>query len=282
MKKVAYISDIHGNLEALLAAMDDIKSQKIHDIYILGDMVGDCANPKQVLKFIRDNKLIPIMGNREQLVLDIRDRKLGDISGISQIAPMVWTYEQLDKPELLFIESMPKYRQYSINGKTNYINHGSPKSISELVHKGTNQRLWEIMKGVGTSFYGYGHTHQCWQGKIRGQSFLNPGSLGLPYIKMGYSHYAVVEYTEKDINIEKRVIKYDVQKTINKIRQNMSEETGPWSKGIICSLITGKNISLDFIKYAFNMAKEMGSKEYFIPNDIFALADKKYDWPLDV
>ena len=43
MEKVAVISDIHGNLEALKAVLSDIEARKITKIICLGDVNGTCV-----------------------------------------------------------------------------------------------------------------------------------------------------------------------------------------------------------------------------------------------
>ena len=47
--KRALISDIHGNLEALLAVLADIRNQSVDDIYCLGDIIGYGPNPCECL-----------------------------------------------------------------------------------------------------------------------------------------------------------------------------------------------------------------------------------------
>ena len=45
----AIISDIHSNLEAFQAVLDDIKSQNITEVYCLGDVVGYGPNPRECI-----------------------------------------------------------------------------------------------------------------------------------------------------------------------------------------------------------------------------------------
>src|SRR2546425_6065045 len=50
--RIALISDVHSNLEALLAVLNKIDSMKINDVYCLGDIVGYGADPKEVIKIL--------------------------------------------------------------------------------------------------------------------------------------------------------------------------------------------------------------------------------------
>ncbi len=70
----ALISDVHGNLEALTAVMDDIKSNgKVEEILFLGDAVGYGANPNEVLQIIDRNCRIKLMGNHDYSALGLLD-----------------------------------------------------------------------------------------------------------------------------------------------------------------------------------------------------------------
>jgi predicted phosphodiesterase len=52
MPKLAIISDIHGNIDALTAVLEDIDSQKPDEIICLGDTVGYGAAPQNALRWL--------------------------------------------------------------------------------------------------------------------------------------------------------------------------------------------------------------------------------------
>lgn len=64
--KIALISDIHGNLEALTAVLEDIDNQGVDALYCLGDVVGYGPNPCECLSTIRDRCAKVILGNHDQ------------------------------------------------------------------------------------------------------------------------------------------------------------------------------------------------------------------------
>lgn len=65
----AIISDIHSNLEALSAVLEDIQKRGIKKIYCLGDILGYGPNPKECLDMIIDKVDICVMGNHDYAVL---------------------------------------------------------------------------------------------------------------------------------------------------------------------------------------------------------------------
>ena len=53
--KIAIISDVHGNLEALKATLKDIQKRNIDKIYCLGDTLAKGVHPKECIKLIKEN-----------------------------------------------------------------------------------------------------------------------------------------------------------------------------------------------------------------------------------
>ncbi len=70
---IAFISDLHSNLEALDAALQDIAVQKPDSIVCLGDIVGYGANPREVILKTREVSQIVLLGNHDAALLDDRD-----------------------------------------------------------------------------------------------------------------------------------------------------------------------------------------------------------------
>ena len=61
--KIAIISDIHGNLEALKATLKDIEKRKVDKIICLGDIIAKGVHPKECIELIRKNCEIVLQGN---------------------------------------------------------------------------------------------------------------------------------------------------------------------------------------------------------------------------
>ncbi|MEE9542311.1 MAG: metallophosphoesterase family protein, partial [Thermodesulfobacteriota bacterium] len=61
--RYAIISDIHSNLEALRAVLDDIDNRRVDKIVSLGDIVGYNANPNETVDLIRERGIMSIAGN---------------------------------------------------------------------------------------------------------------------------------------------------------------------------------------------------------------------------
>ena len=90
----ALISDIHGNLEALNAVLQDIQEQRIDRIVCLGDLVGYGPNPCECLDLVIANATVTILGNHDQ-------GALFDPEGFNTGAEraIFWTRAQLEKAD---------------------------------------------------------------------------------------------------------------------------------------------------------------------------------------
>jgi len=126
--KRAIISDIHGNLEALQAVLEDIDAQGVDAIFCLGDVVGYGPNPCECVKLVRDRCQLVILGNHDQ-------GALFDPDGFNVGAERAirWTRAQLEHHDRLprnasdplndFLGMLP--RQHSVDGML--FVHGSPR-----------------------------------------------------------------------------------------------------------------------------------------------------------
>lgn len=65
----AIISDIHSNLEALQAVLEDIDQRKVKQIVCLGDVIGYGPNPKECLDLVQQRCRVCLMGNHDHAVL---------------------------------------------------------------------------------------------------------------------------------------------------------------------------------------------------------------------
>lgn len=84
MRRLAFIADIHPNLEALKAVLEEIGEE---EVYSLGDIVGHGANPREVMELLMKKRVPFIAGNHDQVVAS------GVTSGFNARAGMaaLWT-----------------------------------------------------------------------------------------------------------------------------------------------------------------------------------------------
>src|SRR5262245_13542615 len=87
---IAILSDIHSNLEALQAVLDDIDRHGISEIYCLGDVVGYGPDPRACLDRVMDCRLV-LLGNHDQAAMFDPDGFCGPAS-----RAIFWTRDVLE------------------------------------------------------------------------------------------------------------------------------------------------------------------------------------------
>ena len=104
--RIGFLSDIHGNREALDACLAQAERQRIDRFVILGDLVGYGADPVYVLDKIMElhaqHNALVLLGNHDAAVVS------GAIDGMNQYAreAILWTHDELDKDQIAFLKSL--------------------------------------------------------------------------------------------------------------------------------------------------------------------------------
>src|SRR5574344_2491678 len=78
--KIAVISDIHGNMQALDAVLEDIKEQKCEKILCLGDIAMAGPEPQKAVEYVMNKPIwIVIQGNTDKLISDFSPETLKSV-----------------------------------------------------------------------------------------------------------------------------------------------------------------------------------------------------------
>lgn len=211
--KVAVISDVHANLEALQAVLSDAGGS---DLYCLGDLVDYGANPNEVIAILEESRAVAIMGNHDRAALT------GDTSMLNPKAAMssIWTKSRLTRESVGYLESLRDEMRVRLGDVDAYFTHGSPDDhLWEYVDPRTHSDLFgHFLKKTGVRLMGLGHTHlpYVWRGE-EGVVF-NPGSVGQPRDGDRRASYALVS-AEGGVDVEVRRVEYDVEEAARKIRE---------------------------------------------------------------
>jgi predicted phosphodiesterase len=180
--RIAVLSDIHSNLQALNKALSFIEGAEVNEIYCLGDIVGYGGNPNECVELIRRRAVKVVMGNHD--VAAVNPKKADYFTKPGKIAAQ-WTNEVLSKENLDYLAGLP-------------LIDNTPRCT--LVHAGpSSPESWEYVLSIPIAEKQFSHftTDICFIGHSHipaicgedlatfsfktGQRFLiNVGSLGQP------------------------------------------------------------------------------------------------------
>jgi predicted phosphodiesterase len=119
-RRIALISDVHGNLPALEAVLAAIGEQRVDAIWCLGDLVGYGAQPNECVDLAARSVELCLIGNHDLVVLDRLD--ISDFSQNAAVAAQ-WTREQLAPDARAYLEKLePRDEAHAVG-----LFHGSPR-----------------------------------------------------------------------------------------------------------------------------------------------------------
>lgn len=150
--RLALLSDIHANLEALTAVLQDIEKRQVDEIACLGDVVGYGADPVACLELIESNCRIRLMGNHESAALEqMDDQALNDVARRS----MIWTREQLGDRHVALIESFEMEKRI---GNLHLV-HASPFEPENWHYVLTPKGALRAFEATDAFICFFGHSH---------------------------------------------------------------------------------------------------------------------------
>lgn len=182
--RVAALYDIHGNLPALEAVLQDLRVVGVDAVVVGGDVLPG-PMPRETLACLlaMDWPVHFIHGNGDRVVAAFLAG--GDIAEVPEAFrdTIAWTGQQLDAAQLALLATWPTTRELEIPGvgRTLFC-HATPRSDVECVTRVTPEsRLSSVFAGVDAEVVVCGHTHMQFDRRVAGRRVVNAGSVGMPF-----------------------------------------------------------------------------------------------------
>jgi len=221
--RMAVFSDVHSNIHALDAVLDDIERRDVDLIVCLGDLVGYGAFPNEVIETIRKRNIPTIRGNYDDGVgfgksecgcayKKPEEEERGQRS-------FEWTKAHVTERNRRYLASLLDGMTLEVHGKTLWFVHGSPRRINEYLFEDRPENFLKHVLGdrsVDALFFG--HTHLPYDRLVEGVHFVNTGSAGKPKDGDPRAAYALVAVTEAGLSVEFPRVGYDVAAAAKAIR----------------------------------------------------------------
>jgi predicted phosphodiesterase len=217
MMRVAALYDIHGNLPALEAVLDDVRRARVDHVVIGGDVVPG-PMPRETMDALLglELPLSFIRGNGEREVLEMRAGGEGTAIPERYRDAMRWVGAELAPEHVRQIAHWPATLHHQVLGLGEVLFcHATPDSDSELVTARTpDARVVALFAGVGAHVVVCGHTHMAFDRAVGAQRVVNAGSVGMPFGAPG-AHWLLL-----GPEIEARCTPYDVVAAAERIRRD--------------------------------------------------------------
>jgi diadenosine tetraphosphatase ApaH/serine/threonine PP2A family protein phosphatase len=224
--RVAVVSDIHGNLQALEAVLASIDRDAPDEIWCLGDLVGYGPRPNRCCALVAERADVCLIGNHDLVALGLLDL---EIFSPDAAAAGAWTAEVLEPEARAFLETLePKGDRQGVG-----LFHASPRDA-----------VWEYVLSPGIAYAGLaatsqdlvlvGHSHVALVFRLSTTTLataaegteaelgderwlLNPGSVGQPRDGDPRAAWLLLDLDARRATF--RRVEYDVEGTQAEIRE---------------------------------------------------------------
>lgn len=237
MSRYIILSDIHGNMPALVAVVRDICDRRrgngreqIKGIILLGDLIDYGMQSNEVVGFIRDeleqqvgaSVVMSVWGNHEHVCLTGRD--YDRLSSERTVASAKYTASILTGETRTYLESQMERSgsaETMIDNKRVFVVHGSRQDplfggiFPEDVHG--NYDSYDVVFSGHTHFpHSFARFYPCDDDRLRRKKptvFVNPGSVGQPRNRNPFAQYAV--WDSESGQTELCAVQYDIEKAMS-------------------------------------------------------------------
>ncbi len=226
--RYALLSDIHANMEAFTAVLDDIRRRGgVDEYWCLGDIIDYGPDPSACIQLLRQLPHICVAGNHDMVAIG-----KADVNRFNPDAALTigWTQQQISQDDIEYLDDLPQVIE---RGNFTMV-HGSPR-----------QPLWEYLLSSGsaeesfnyfsTKYCLVGHSHKplmfrqkedggCFSiqlsesiGQVLGdkRAIFNPGSIGQPRDGDPRASYAIYDDESKVVRLCR--VAYDINATQQKM-----------------------------------------------------------------
>jgi putative phosphoesterase len=181
-KKIAVISDIHGNHSALKAVLNRIDEESnVEHIYCLGDLIGIGYETNEVLeRLFSRNDISFVLGNHDEAILDIIAGREPYSEG-KEREHHKWIASRMDSKFIKYLSKIPTKMLANYNGKNFLFVHYHLNDSNEFIKvdkEPTAEKLDSHYRNTDVDVICFGHHHVIHYFKSKERIYLNPSSLG--------------------------------------------------------------------------------------------------------
>lgn len=195
--RIAIISDIHANYEALFSLSDML--EKSDQIICLGDLIGYYCQVNEVLDYVREHNVRCVVGNHDDYLL----------RGCPPNVPLAVRFgieyadRVIDPDHRRWLASLPLVWAGKLEAHSFFCVHGSPwHPLEDYLY--ADNPLLSSLDGFGFDVIAFGQTHRLLQKTNTKPFWLNPGSVGQPRDLPGSASIVIIDSRTLAVEVVRR------------------------------------------------------------------------------
>lgn len=217
--RIAFFTDIHGNLPALKSILNDIKNNNIDKIICLGDVVGLGPKSKECLDLIQENNIDMVLGNNELNIMygTNIDSSIED----EEAKHYLWIKNCLDEKNMSYLNNCKYMIEEEIDGIKLLFEHFLIEDINKKLPFYSleilkNGKVNDILNTLNYDYIFVGHEHRDFNIENSKTHLIDMGSSGCRHDNI--TRYTILDINDK-VNIETKMLQFNRSELINDIKE---------------------------------------------------------------
>jgi predicted phosphodiesterase len=218
---IALLSDVHGNAVALEAVLRDLEALGPDRVVCLGDVAGWGPQPSECVRLLAEAGCAVVMGNSDAWMLSPEPFSEPTEEQRRNEEIEWWCRSQLGPEDLATLGAYEPTVDLELGEDALLLCcHGSPRSYNDPMHSDTPGGVLDAMlAGVGADAVAAGHTHVPMVRRHGELLLVNPGSVGIPYVRLPeggainpvWAEYALLSHCEGRLDVSLRRVPFDLE-----------------------------------------------------------------------
>lgn len=198
--KIAVLSDIHGNIEALGEVLREAKKIKIEHIFVLGDLVGYYYHPDEVLKLLNDWPTDMIQGNHEKMLVESIENKNRETEISNKYGSGIKIAKKKLSSEIIHhLTNLPTRKRVVLDNIEFELCHGSPWDNDFYIYPDSDKEIFDRCRIKAADFVFLGHSHHPFVFNKNDCLIANVGSVGQSRQTGGVANWCIVDTSNKSL-----------------------------------------------------------------------------------
>lgn len=214
--RIAALYDIHANLPALEAVLQEVEAARPDLILFGGDVAAGPMPVKTVERLMQLSRPAHfVRGNADRLLVERFDGLPPAANTPAAVVETTqWAARQLNQEQRDFLAAFSERAVLPVDGLGDALFcHASPRSDEEILTAATpEERVRRALEGVDQPLVVCGHTHMQYERQVNGIRLVNAGSVGMPYGKVG-AYWALLG---PEVSLQRT--RYDLEGAAERIR----------------------------------------------------------------
>lgn len=216
--KVAILSDLHSNFEALHALSDDLAQADA--VLCLGDLLGYYCQVNETMAWVRQHVTHCVLGNHDHYVLHGCPENLPPAARFGA----EFAARTLDPGHAAWLRQLPLTWEGRLDNRSFLLVHGSPwDPLGDYLYE-DNPRLGELAQ-FDFDVIAFGQTHRFVHRQPGNHLHINPGAVGQSRDRATLAYACAVMLDTRTMEIQRLIRKFDPEPVLHLAR---AHGAGPW------------------------------------------------------